>query len=46
MQGWAGAVRWHRPFPFRDKGMAMIVLVFCGFIGACCGIAGVKGLDA
>jgi len=24
----------------------MIVLIFCGFIGACCGIAGVKGLDA
>jgi len=24
----------------------MIVLVFCGFLGMCCGIAGVKGLDA
>jgi hypothetical protein len=24
----------------------MIVLVLCGFIGACCGMAGVKGMDA
>lgn len=27
-------------------GGAMIILLFCGFMGALCGWAGVKGLDA
>lgn len=38
----------HRPCSmWVSKGVQdMIVLVLCGFIGACCGMAGVKGMDA